>query len=142
MRSSGRAQSFGPAPRNPRNPLLSWSYLPSPVEGYYALRVVIVGCESTGKTTLCQRLAEEFKTNWVAEYARSFCEEMLKKKGVDYNNSNNGDEVLYDFKESDFEDFVVKQCMMEEEACRQSPSGIVFCDTNALCTRVVRTLLS
>jgi len=47
------------------------------VEGYYALRVVIVGCESTGKTTLCQRLAEEFKTNWVAEYARSFCEEML-----------------------------------------------------------------
>jgi HTH-type transcriptional repressor of NAD biosynthesis genes len=139
-----------------KNPLVSWNYLPAPVKGYYAIRIVVVGSESTGKTTLCQQLAEAYNTIWVPEYARSFCEEMLAKKGVSYSDNKDNkesegesssataegataganDEVLYDFKESDFEDFIVKQCMNEEEACRKSPTGVVFCDTNALCTLI------
>lgn len=35
-------------------------------------KVVILGPESTGKSTLCTQLAAHFKTNWVKEYARKF----------------------------------------------------------------------
>ncbi|MEO6730445.1 MAG: ATP-binding protein [Ferruginibacter sp.] len=35
-------------------------------------KIVILGPESTGKTTLCTQLAEHYKTLWVKEYAREF----------------------------------------------------------------------
>ncbi|MBA2248984.1 MAG: ATP-binding protein [Chitinophagaceae bacterium] len=37
-------------------------------------RIVVIGPESTGKSTLCARLAEHYKTAWVPEYARHFLE--------------------------------------------------------------------
>jgi len=38
-------------------------------------RVVLTGAESTGKTTLAQRLAEHYGTVWTPEYVRLFVEE-------------------------------------------------------------------
>ncbi len=35
-------------------------------------KIVIVGPESTGKSTLCEMLAAHFKTIWVKEYAREY----------------------------------------------------------------------
>lgn len=35
-------------------------------------KVVIIGPESTGKSTLCQQLATHFNTNWCAEFAREY----------------------------------------------------------------------
>jgi NadR type nicotinamide-nucleotide adenylyltransferase len=35
-------------------------------------KVVVIGPESTGKSTLCRLLAERFHAPWVAEYARTF----------------------------------------------------------------------
>jgi NadR type nicotinamide-nucleotide adenylyltransferase len=35
-------------------------------------KIVIIGPESTGKSTLCQLLAEHFNTTWVKEYAREY----------------------------------------------------------------------
>ena len=35
-------------------------------------KIVIIGPESTGKTTLCQQLADYYKTSWVKEYAREY----------------------------------------------------------------------
>jgi len=35
-------------------------------------RVVVIGAESTGKTTLARSLAEEFGAPWVPEYARQY----------------------------------------------------------------------
>ncbi len=43
-------------------------------------KIVIIGPESTGKSTLCSQLAEHYKTSWVSEYAREF----LEKNGTDY----------------------------------------------------------
>lgn len=43
-------------------------------------KIVIIGPESTGKSTLCQQLAAYFKVEWVPEYAREF----LLKNGADY----------------------------------------------------------
>jgi NadR type nicotinamide-nucleotide adenylyltransferase len=40
-----------------------------------ARKVVLIGAESTGKTTLAQRLAAHYGTVWTPEYARLFVEQ-------------------------------------------------------------------
>ena len=35
-------------------------------------KIVIIGPESTGKSTLCEQLAQFYKTQWVPEYAREY----------------------------------------------------------------------
>ena len=35
-------------------------------------KIVVIGPESTGKSTLCQQLSTHFKTDWVKEYAREY----------------------------------------------------------------------
>ena len=41
---------------------------------------MIIGPESTGKSTLCGQLAEHFQTEWVPEFAREY----LDEHGMDY----------------------------------------------------------
>ena len=55
-------------------PLRHWQYIPPNVRPFYALRVALLGTESTGKTTLAQGLAERFDTAWVREYGREYCD--------------------------------------------------------------------
>ncbi len=43
-------------------------------------KIVAIGPESTGKSTLCQQLAEHFNTTWCPEYAREY----LNQNGVKY----------------------------------------------------------
>jgi len=43
-------------------------------------KIVILGPESTGKTTLCNQLAEHYQTVWAPEYAREY----LLTHGMDY----------------------------------------------------------
>lgn len=43
-------------------------------------KVVIIGPESTGKSSLCEQLAKHYDTLWCPEYAREY----LLKKGMDY----------------------------------------------------------
>ena len=43
-------------------------------------KIVILGPESTGKSTLCKQLAEHYKTWWCPEYAREY----LLKHGMNY----------------------------------------------------------
>jgi len=47
-------------------------------------KVVVVGPESTGKSTLCDKLAEYYKTIWVREYAREY----LLANGTNYSFEN------------------------------------------------------
>ncbi|MDQ6901671.1 MAG: ATP-binding protein [Bacteroidota bacterium] len=44
-------------------------------------KFVIIGPESTGKSTLCSQLASHYGTRWVPEYAREY----LEKNGTEYN---------------------------------------------------------
>ncbi len=53
-------------------PLDFWPLLPPPVQAHYALRVALVGAESTGKTTLAAQLADHFDTVWQGEYLRTW----------------------------------------------------------------------
>jgi nicotinamide riboside kinase len=43
-------------------------------------KIVIIGPESTGKSTLCRQLAEHYNTIWCPEYAREY----LLKHGMKY----------------------------------------------------------
>ena len=43
-------------------------------------RIVIIGPESTGKSTLCEQLARQYKTVWCPEFAREY----LLTHGTDY----------------------------------------------------------
>jgi len=43
-------------------------------------KIVVIGPESTGKSTLCFQLAEHYQTLWCPEYAREY----LEKNGTDY----------------------------------------------------------
>lgn len=47
-------------------------------------KIVVVGPESTGKSTLCEKLAAYYKTIWVKEYAREY----LLQNGTDYTFEN------------------------------------------------------
>ncbi len=48
----------------------NWHYLPNSVKKYFAIKVVILGTESTGKSTLTDRLANYFDCNKVMEVGR------------------------------------------------------------------------
>jgi|SRR5688572_19563994 len=43
-------------------------------------KIVIIGPESTGKSSLCEKLAMHYKTQWVPEYARNY----LLENGMNY----------------------------------------------------------
>jgi len=43
-------------------------------------KVVVIGPESTGKSTLCQQLSKHYNTSWIQEYAREY----LIKNGKEY----------------------------------------------------------
>jgi NadR type nicotinamide-nucleotide adenylyltransferase len=43
-------------------------------------KIVIVGPESTGKSTLCEQLAQHYNTNWCPEFAREY----LLTNGMNY----------------------------------------------------------
>lgn len=47
-------------------------------------KIVILGPESTGKSTLCKQLATHYNTIWVEEYAREY----LLKNGTNYTFDN------------------------------------------------------
>ncbi|MCU0794678.1 MAG: AAA family ATPase [Akkermansiaceae bacterium] len=104
------------------DPFSMWSYIDAPVRAWYAKRIVIVGAESTGTTTLARALAKRFKTVWVPEFGREYSLEKQKRGQTEWNS----DEFLMIARE---------QTRREEEAAREA-NRILICDTNAFATRL------
>lgn len=102
-------------------PLACWEFLAPPVRAYYALRICIVGAESTGKTTLAQALAEYYRTAWVPEYGRTYSEEMLARDGS------------YRWTSADFVKIARTQCEHEDARAREA-NRLLICDTDAFAT--------
>ena len=84
-------------------------------------RVVVIGSESTGKTTLARRLAERYRTVWVPEYARAW----LDAKGSPLD-------------EADVEPIARGQISAEDEAAWKARELVVL-DTSILSTVVYAT---
>ena len=105
------------------DPLGNWDYLAPPVRGFYAKRVVLVGAESTGKTTLATALAAAFDTAWVAEYGREHWEEKIARGDLNF------------WRPHEFADIAREQCTREDAASRLC-NRVLICDTDAFATRV------
>lgn len=52
-----------------------WNFLPTSVRSFYVKKICIYGTESTGKSTITEKLANYFQTTFVPEMAREIIEE-------------------------------------------------------------------
>ena len=62
-----------------RNPLACWDMMPDYVRPYYVKKVLLIGTESTGKSTLAISLARHYNTVWLEEVGR----EISERSGTD-----------------------------------------------------------
>lgn len=56
------------------NPYENWRYIPKSVRSYFSKKIVFMGTESVGKSTITRKLAYYFNTEYVKEYGREYCE--------------------------------------------------------------------
>lgn len=103
----------------------NWQYIPPICRPYYAKKVLFVGGESTGKSTLVQNLAIAYNTNYVREIGRDTCE---RAGGEDYMDVN------------DLYENIVRQKAEEMKALYHS-NKILFVDTDALVTKFFSNFL-
>lgn len=82
-------------------------------------RVVIIGPESTGKSTLCHQLAEHYGTVWCPEYAREY----LLQHGVNY---------TYD----DLTNIARGHLALEGSCEKKASNGLYFVDTDMYVMKV------
>lgn len=92
------------------------------VRAYLIPRVVVIGAESTGKTTLAKNLAEHFGTVWVPEFGREYCEASSRTLES---------ELLWTTDE--FVAIAREQQNRENMAARQA-NPVLIADTNATAT--------
>ncbi len=95
------------------------------VRGWFVPRVVLIGAESTGKTTLAMQLAEHFGTNWVAEYGREHWEKKVQRWAItDPPPQWSADEFLH----------IAQEQQRRETLAAQTANQLLICDTNAFAT--------
>jgi NadR type nicotinamide-nucleotide adenylyltransferase len=95
------------------------------VRAYFVRRVVLIGAESTGKTTLAKHLAEHFTTVWVPEFGREHWEKKMAGRCIDDPPPN--------WSHGEFVDIATEQQRRENDAAR-SADRVLICDTNAFAT--------
>ncbi|ERJ11716.1 multifunctional transcriptional regulator/nicotinamide-nucleotide adenylyltransferase/ribosylnicotinamide kinase NadR [Haloplasma contractile] len=104
-----------------------WDYIPNVARPYYTKKVMIIGTESCGKSTLVHNLASYYNTNYVKEYGRTICEALDGYEDV--------------FTEDLFPQIAYKQKVDEFEAIKYS-SKLLFVDTGAYVTKYFRDVFT
>ena len=100
------------------NPFKYYEYIPNNVRSYYNKKIIIVGTESCGKSTLVRNLAKVYNTNYLEEVGRDICEEY---GGIDNMSNETYLKILLTHK------------LKELESIKYS-NKILFIDTDALIT--------
>lgn len=101
------------------NIMAHWDWLPNVVKPYYTKKVLLIGGESTGKSTLTINLANYYNTNYLEEVGRDISE----RSGTD----------LFMLPE-DFLDILLIHKVKEREALLSS-NRVLFEDTDCLITK-------
>lgn len=107
------------------NPYLNFDYLPNVVKEYYTKKVIIVGTESCGKSTLVRNLARVYNTTYVEEVGRDICEEAGG---------------IYNMQGKHFEEIIYQHKTVEKERLKNA-NKLLFIDTDALITLYYYKLL-
>ena len=84
-------------------------------------RVVIIGAESTGKTTLATALAEHYQTAWVPEFGRLYTEARRYRGEL--------------WRSDEFTYIATEQARMED-ALAQIANRVLICDTDPFATAI------
>ncbi|MEV4625149.1 AAA family ATPase [Micromonospora sp. NPDC049523] len=122
------------------DPVSHWWQLAPPVRAWFTRRVVVVGAESTGTTTLARALAEALRgdggvwarTRWVPEFGR----ELTERKLTALRRTDPGASVFdVTWSREDFVEVAETQNRAEDDAAR-SGGPILVCDTDARATAV------
>lgn len=102
-----------------KDPYAHWDWIPRIVRPYFVKKVLLVGGESVGKSTLTINLANRFNTNYIDEAGRDI-------------SMRSGDDRL--MLQQDYTEILLNQKLNEIEAVKHS-NKVLFIDTDALVTR-------
>jgi HTH-type transcriptional regulator, transcriptional repressor of NAD biosynthesis genes len=100
-----------------------WEMLTPPAKAYFAKRIVCIGVESSGTTTLAQALAQHYQTVWIPEYGRWYWE---GRRYIPNQELWNTDE---------FVKIAHGQAQWEDDLARRA-NKLVVCDTDPLATHI------
>ncbi|GAA4589020.1 nicotinamide-nucleotide adenylyltransferase [Planotetraspora phitsanulokensis] len=127
------------------DPVSTWHLLHPAVRASLARRVVVVGAESSGTTTLARALAASYAarggawagTRWVPEYGRTYCEEKLATARRTAKDDGEPEPWLDDltWESAEFTLIAERQLVWEDAAARVG-SPLLVCDTDALATSI------
>lgn len=146
------------------DPVEYWQLLAPPVRAWFTRRVVVLGAESSGTTTLSIDLADALRarggahamTGWVGEYGRELTlaklavirakarlratddgmhERGMHERGMD--ESRKPEPTVFDIEwtDADFLAVAVRQTAAEDRAARAG-GPVLVCDTDALATTI------
>jgi NadR type nicotinamide-nucleotide adenylyltransferase len=108
------------------NPAECWEFLSPAVRAHYVERIVVLGAESTGTTTLSRALAQRWDCLWVPEYGRLLSEAKLSDGTIDT------------WISEEFVEISLRQAELEEQAARvtqpKDGQARLVCDTDPLAT--------
>ncbi|GAA0438307.1 hypothetical protein Aca07nite_47220 [Actinoplanes capillaceus] len=122
------------------DPAAHWDRLRAGARGHLARRVIVVGAESTGTTTMARALARHYRTRggvwagtrWVPEFGRELTERKLAELRADRPEATVFD-VTWD--RADFVTVAAEQSAAEDAAARTG-SPVIFGDTDAFATTI------
>lgn len=126
-------------------PAYYWDQLDASIRAWMALRVVIVGAESTGKTTLAQRLAASLqarggsweRVRWVPEFGREHTQNKLALARGRARLEGQSEPGMHDllWSSAEFEFIARRQWHMEDTAARYG-GPVLVADTDAFATGI------
>jgi HTH-type transcriptional repressor of NAD biosynthesis genes len=102
-----------------KDPYAHWDWIPNIAKLYYVKKVLLMGGESTGKSTLTINLANRFNTNYIDEAGRDISE----RSGTDMMMLS-----------EDFTEILLQHKLNEIKAIEHS-NKVIFEDTDALITQ-------
>ena len=103
------------------NPMEHWDHILGPARPFFAKKVLVVGTESTGKSTLVKSLAKLYHTSWSEEVGRYYAQRYL------------GGNENY-FTDEDFGRIAHQQVEQDYTALRAA-NKVCFFDTDATITQ-------
>ncbi|MFF0817573.1 AAA family ATPase [Rhodococcus sp. NPDC003318] len=114
-----------------------WEALDAPARAGLTTRIVVVGAESTGTTTVSRALARHYRsawnrTQWVPEYGRQATHDKLDALRRRHPDASMDDLT---WTGTDFARIAAEQTRLEDAAARTG-SPVLVCDTDAFATTV------